>query len=265
MNYEIDKGLTKMGYELTPRSDSSKWESVYIASGSSVNYEYVSMYCFGKLKVANERKDGVFYQAELITTDPKYQDYVEQLLSRFKKIQPKFVNLTGYEIESGDPSQSLYYGKKGKYFVSGAYYIDIVEKNPAELSGHPNIISLSRKGNLFEVPITLNGVLTLNFIIDSGASDVVLPSDVVSTLIRTGTIGDKDFVGSNEYTPADGSRIQSRVFLIRELTVGKIKFENVRAAVSESIDSPLLLGQSLLQRLGKYSIDYDRAQLIILE
>jgi hypothetical protein len=34
------------------------------------------------------------------------------------------------------------------------------------------------------VPVTINGNITLNFIIDSGASDVAVPAGVVSTLIR---------------------------------------------------------------------------------
>jgi uncharacterized protein (DUF2147 family) len=43
-------------------------------------------------------------------------------------------------------------------------------------------------GGTFVVPVEINGAITLNFTVDSGASDVVVPADVFSTLTRTGTI-----------------------------------------------------------------------------
>ena len=36
----------------------------------------------------------------------------------------------------------------------------------------------------FVVPVLVNGEITLNFIVDSGAADVSIPGDVVSTLIE---------------------------------------------------------------------------------
>jgi hypothetical protein len=47
-------------------------------------------------------------------------------------------------------------------------------------------IPVEIEAGTFIVPVTINGKITLNFIIDSGASDVAVPADVVSTLIRTG-------------------------------------------------------------------------------
>jgi Aspartyl protease len=42
------------------------------------------------------------------------------------------------------------------------------------------------QGGTFVIPVLINGQITLNFTIDSGAADVSIPADVVSTLIRTG-------------------------------------------------------------------------------
>ena len=39
--------------------------------------------------------------------------------------------------------------------------------------------------------------------------------------------------------------------------------ENVKGSVSESIKSSLLFGQSAIEKLGKYTIDYDGNKLII--
>ncbi len=55
------------------------------------------------------------------------------------------------------------------------------------------------QGETFVVPVTINGQITLDFIVDSGAADVNIPADVVMTLIRTGTITDNDFLGKETY------------------------------------------------------------------
>lgn len=51
------------------------------------------------------------------------------------------------------------------------------------------VIQLKSDGGIFVVPVLINGAITLDFVVDSGASDVSIPADVASTLIRTGTIG----------------------------------------------------------------------------
>ena len=45
---------------------------------------------------------------------------------------------------------------------------------------------LKREGGAFIVLI--NQAIVLDFVVDSGAGDVIIPQDVFSTLIRTGTI-----------------------------------------------------------------------------
>ena len=57
------------------------------------------------------------------------------------------------------------------------------------------------------VRVTINGQLTLKFLIDSGASDVSIPADVVLTLVHAGMITDADFLGKQTYRLADGSRV----------------------------------------------------------
>jgi hypothetical protein len=46
------------------------------------------------------------------------------------------------------------------------------------------------------VPVLTNRVIFLKFVIDSGASDVSIPVDVVATLLRTGTLQESDFIGT---------------------------------------------------------------------
>ena len=73
---------------------------------------------------------------------------------------------------------------------------------------------LRTSSGLYKVPVLINGTLTLNFLIDTGASDVSIPLDVFLTLLRAGTIDDLDIIGEREYTLADGSKSTSTAFRI---------------------------------------------------
>jgi gag-polyprotein putative aspartyl protease len=112
------------------------------------------------------------------------------------------------------------------------------------------------------VSVFLNGFLPLPFIVDSGAADVALPTDVVLTLFRTGTIGESDFIGEAKYRLADGSIMKSPTFFLHEVKVGNHSFKHVLASVSPLETKPLL-GQSFLSRLGLWSINNERHVLIL--
>ncbi len=115
----------------------------------------------------------------------------------------------------------------------------------------------------YRVPVTINGVIPLPFMVDSGASDVVLPADVVMTLMRTGTLRQADFLGQQNYRLADGTIMPSQTFRLKSLQVGNRMIENVTASTTGS-QGALLLGQSFLSRFGKVSFDYGK-QVLILE
>lgn len=124
-------------------------------------------------------------------------------------------------------------------------------------------ISLQQQGGMWTVPVTINGALTLNFMIDSGASDVQLPADVMLTLMRTGTIRESDFLGNQTYTLADGSTtVPSPTFRIRSLKVGDREVHNVEASVS-GVKGNLLLGQSFLRKFTGLSVDNQRHVLVL--
>jgi clan AA aspartic protease (TIGR02281 family) len=121
----------------------------------------------------------------------------------------------------------------------------------------PIEIQLQSEGGVFVVPVSINDAITLNFIIDSGASDVCLPADVVMTLIRTGTVRQEDFTGNKTYQLADGTTVPSATFRIRVLNVGGRRLENVTASIGK-VEGSLLLGQSFLDRFESWSIDNRR-------
>ena len=89
-----------------------------------------------------------------------------------------------------------------------------------------------------------------------------IPADVVSTLMRTGSIDKADFLGEAHYQLADGSMVPSQVFIIHSLKVGDKVLENVRGSVASAKGS-LLLGQSFLNRFNSWSVD-NRLHLLFL-
>ena len=133
---------------------------------------------------------------------------------------------------------------------------------PQQSSVSGSTIPMKREGGTYVVPVLINNAITLDFTVDSGASDVSIPEDVVSTLIRAGTIRDTDFVGEQIYTLADGSKVKSHTFRIRSLKVGDRVLENVTGSVAPAKGS-LLLGQSFLGRFKSWSIDNGKHVLVL--
>jgi clan AA aspartic protease (TIGR02281 family) len=123
-------------------------------------------------------------------------------------------------------------------------------------------VPLKISGGIFVVPIQINGAITLDFGVDSGAADVSIPLDVYSTLKRAGTIQDADVIGQRTYILADGSKSQSITFRIRSLRIGDKIVEGVTGSVAPS-GGALLLGQSFLSRFKRWSIDNNNHKLVL--
>jgi hypothetical protein len=122
-------------------------------------------------------------------------------------------------------------------------------------------IPLIKQGGVYTLPVRINEVITLNFILDSGASEVVIPVDVAMTLIRAGTISERDFLPGKSFSLADGSVMKSERFVIRVLELGGYKIFNVPGAIG-SATSSLLLGQNLLEKFDNWTLDNRRHMLI---
>ena len=150
-------------------------------------------------------------------------------------------------------------------FYKGSEYVSCKRKSDNLITPPANsdVIQMTKtEGNVYEIPVTINDVLKISFIFDSGASDVTVTPDVASTLIKTGTVNASDFIGTQKYVFADGSTATSKVFIIRKLTIGNHTVSNVRASISKSINAPMLLGQSVQQKFGNIVIDNNTHTII---
>jgi len=161
--------------------------------------------------------------------------------------------------KKADPFENINITKKAETVIDENTSAVIISKNSSDTIK----ITKSQSG-LIEIPIVLNDVLRINFIFDSGASEVSLSPDVALTLIRTGTISENDWLPSKTYTFADGSKAKSKRFLIKKLIIGNQVLTNIEASISNSIEAPMIIGQNVMKKLGSVTID-NRNQLLIIK
>jgi clan AA aspartic protease (TIGR02281 family) len=123
-------------------------------------------------------------------------------------------------------------------------------------------VPFTRQGGVTQVKCSVND-LPLHFIFDTGASDVSISRVEATFMFKNGYLSEDDVIGKTRYMDANGDISIGTVFNVRKITFGGLELENVRASVVESNHAPLLLGQSVLNRLGKIEIDYERSVLKI--
>lgn len=123
-------------------------------------------------------------------------------------------------------------------------------------------VDLIHTGGVYEVPVIVNEVLKINFVLDSGAADVSISPDVALTLLKTGTISQDDWLPGAVYSFADGTSAKSARFKIKSIRLGNRTLNDVTCSIAQNIEAPMLLGQSALHKLGSYQIDYRRGTLI---
>jgi clan AA aspartic protease (TIGR02281 family) len=140
--------------------------------------------------------------------------------------------------------------------------VDFFDANALFGQNQTQSIPFKVQGGTFVIPVLINGQITLNFTIDSGATDVMIPADVVITLSRTGTLQKSDFIGKENFRLANGSIVPSTTFLVRSLKVGNYLVENVKASIVDP-KAGLLLGQSFLSRFASWSVDNNRQVLLL--
>ena len=130
-------------------------------------------------------------------------------------------------------------------------------------TGSGTHVKLSKSAGVYEVPVVLNGVLKINMILDSGASELSITPDVLVTLVRTRTVSQRDFLGTARYQMASGAIEKRERIRLKSVRIGDKVVHGVLCSVSSSLEGTMLLGQSLLERLGKYTIDYSTGTLVL--
>ena len=114
--------------------------------------------------------------------------------------------------------------------------------------------------SLCMVKCHING-LPLHFVFDTGAGSVSLSQVEASFMMKNGYLSKKDVIGNQYFLDAAGNVNEGTEINLRKVDFGGLTLSNVRASVVSNQRAPLLLGQSVLNRLGKIEID-NGAQLM---
>ena len=122
-------------------------------------------------------------------------------------------------------------------------------------------IKMNKVGGVYEIPCLVNGV-KMNFIFDTGASNVCISLTEALFLYKNGYIDDDD-IGESSYSQvADGGIVENTKLKIRKIEIEGIEIYDVEALVVRSLSAPLLLGQSAIQKIGKIEINGDSIYII---
>lgn len=123
-------------------------------------------------------------------------------------------------------------------------------------------IPFAKEDGVCKVKCAING-LPLYFVFDTGAADVSLSSVEATFMLKNGYLKSSDIIGKQSYMMANGEVSDGTVINIRNVNFGGLDLNNVRASVVHNQTAPLLLGQSILGRLGNIEIDNSKRVLII--
>ena len=125
-------------------------------------------------------------------------------------------------------------------------------------------IPFTKENGVCKVKCKIND-LPLYFIFDTGASDVTLSMVEATFMMKNGYLSNKDVVGSQHYMDANGNVSVGTVINLNNVNFGELKLTIIRASVVRNLKAPLLLGQSVLGRLGKIEIDNSKRVLRITQ
>ena len=123
-------------------------------------------------------------------------------------------------------------------------------------------IPFDKENGICKVKCKING-LPLHFVFDTGASDVTLSMVEATFMMKNGYLSGKDVIGNQRYMDANGDVSVGTVINLKDVNFGGQSLTNVRASVVRNQKAPLLLGQSVLGRLGRIEIDNSKHVLRI--
>lgn len=115
-------------------------------------------------------------------------------------------------------------------------------------------IPFTKENGVCKVKCAIND-LPLYFVFDTGASDVSLSSVEATFMMKNGYLKSSDVIGKQHYMMANGEVSAGTVINLHNVNFGGLDLNDIRASVVHNQTAPLLLGQSILGRLGNIEID----------
>lgn len=115
-------------------------------------------------------------------------------------------------------------------------------------------IRMEKEGGIYKISCKVNGA-PMKMYFDTGASTVSISRATAIYLLENDLISVQDFRGKTKTATADGTISDNMVINIKDIEIAGMHLRDVKATVSYSLNAPLLLGQTAIQRLGKISLN----------
>ncbi len=164
----------------------------------------------------------------------------------------KFINITAGALKINDFNSFDYYSKLFYKIITSIKFKDIKK----------NTIYLTEVQNMKFINLSING-LDYKFMLDTGASNVVINNIVLSDLISNKTITKENYIGDSFAEIADGSIVNCQNWLIPELKIGNKTIKNLTVSVVDSQDSELLFGMDGLNKLNILKLDLNANEILL--
>lgn len=122
-------------------------------------------------------------------------------------------------------------------------------------------ITMEKINGIYMIPCKVNG-LSLKFVLDTGASDVSISETEALFMLKNGYLKKEDIGEKEYYTLANGNITEGVTINLKTIEIGGVILKNIRASIVLEQKAPLLLGQSVLEKLGTYKVNNNK---LILE
>lgn len=143
------------------------------------------------------------------------------------------------ETSENEFSSFPYYSKVFLKVLNSVKYRELSE----------NTIYLTNEQNMKFLTVSIDGS-NYKFLLDTGASNVVINKTVLSSLLENGFLTKNDYVGKSMAEIADGNIVECDDWKISELKIGKNIIKDITVSVVNSENSILLFGMDGLNKLN---------------
>lgn len=123
-------------------------------------------------------------------------------------------------------------------------------------------IKMYEENGVYLIPVEVNDI-PMQFIFDTGASVVSISQTEATFMWKQGSLTEDDIKGTTEMTNANGEISEGVIINLQKIKIGRKILRNIEAVVVNNQYAPLLLGQTVLSRFGKVSLDYKNKKLIL--
>lgn len=208
--------------------------------------------------------NGIYYdKACLLSLMGKISDAIAALRTSLENGYRNFVH-----IENDDDLDSLrenadYIALIKEYKAKHEDALRLLSKADNDTAHVISEIPLKKMlSGIYKMPCSVNG-LSLDFILDTGASTVSISLVEASFMHKNGYLKTEDLKGKEYFSTATGEIHEGAVIRLREVKIGEAVLENIDATVVKNQQAPLLLGQNILEKFGTITIDNINSKLVI--